>query len=166
MGLFHFIEKQDAIWSFANSVSQHASLVMANVAGGRANELTDAVLFHIFGHVEANKFPLIAEEKLSERFGQLSLANSGGSSKKKHSVRTTGIGKPRHGRSYLPGHGVNRMVLADDSFSKRIFHPQQAQLFIRGQALNGDTRPLSNNLGHVIAGNALLICARRLTGSE
>src|ERR1700730_4835242 len=146
MGLFHFIEKQDAIWSFAHSVSQHAALVRAKVAGGRANELTDAVLFHIFGHVEANKFPLVAEEKLSERFGQLSLANSGGSRKKKHAVRTTGIGKPRHGRSDLLGHRVNRMVLANDSFSKRIFHPQQAQLLIRGQTLDRDTRPLSNNV--------------------
>ena len=49
------------------------------------------MLFHIFAHVDADNVILIVEEKLSERAGELGLADAGGSEENKRAYGPVGI---------------------------------------------------------------------------
>ena len=53
-------------------------LLMAHVAGRRADKLGDRVLFHIFGHVHPDQRALGSEHGLRQGLGQLRLAHAGG----------------------------------------------------------------------------------------
>ena len=60
-----------------HGLGELAALLVADVAGGRADEAADRVLLHVLGHVERDERLLVAEEELGERLGQLGLPDAG-----------------------------------------------------------------------------------------
>ena len=52
MGLFDFVEKNDGIGTATNSFGQLSAVVVADIAGGRADKTRDVVFFAKFGHVD------------------------------------------------------------------------------------------------------------------
>jgi len=53
-----------------------AALVMADVAGRRADEPRDRVLLLVLGHVDAHHHLLVVEQELRQRLAQLRLAHA------------------------------------------------------------------------------------------
>src|SRR2546422_6911135 len=48
---------------------------------------------HVLGHVDADHRPLVVEEELGERAGQLGLAHAGGTEEQEGTDRTIGVGQ-------------------------------------------------------------------------
>ena len=77
MRLFNFIEQNDRIWFSADFFGQLAALVVSDVAGRRADQLGNAVFFHILGHVNSNHGIFVSEHDSCQRFGEFRLAHAG-----------------------------------------------------------------------------------------
>ena len=79
MGLLDFVEEHHAIGTTAHGFREIAALVIADVAGGCADQPGDRVLLHELAHVEAHDGLLVIEEELGEGPRGLGLAHAGGS---------------------------------------------------------------------------------------
>jgi hypothetical protein len=54
VGLFDLVEEDDGVGAAADGLGELAALVVADVAGRRADEAGDGVLLHVLGHVDAD----------------------------------------------------------------------------------------------------------------
>ena len=54
VGLLDLVEQHDRVRAAAHGLGQLAALVVADVAGRRADEARDGVLLHVLGHVDAD----------------------------------------------------------------------------------------------------------------
>ena len=74
--LLDLVEQQHAVRLAAHGLGELAALVVADVAGRRADEPRHGVLLHVLGHVDAHHRVLVAEQELGERARQLGLADA------------------------------------------------------------------------------------------
>ena len=78
MRLFYLVEEDDGIGFSAHLFGELPSLVVADVAGGGADEFGDVVLLHILRHIHADEQIFVAEHRLGKRLGKLRLAHARG----------------------------------------------------------------------------------------
>ncbi len=74
--LLDLVEQEHAVRLAPHGLGELAALVVADVAGRRADEARHRVLLHVLGHVDADHRVLVAEQELGERAGQLGLADA------------------------------------------------------------------------------------------
>ena len=77
MRLFQLVEQNDGIRAAADLFGQLAGLVIADIAGRRADDLRDTVLFHVFGHVEPDERFNGFEHLAGKALDQLRFADAG-----------------------------------------------------------------------------------------
>ncbi len=75
--LLDLVEQHDRVRAAPHGLGQLAALLVADVAGRRADEPRHRVLLHVLGHVDADHRLLGVEHELGERPGQLGLADAG-----------------------------------------------------------------------------------------
>ena len=85
------------IGSAAYGFGQRAALVVADIARRGADQAGNCVLLHILRHVDADHRLFIIEQECSQCFGQLGLADAGGTEKEERanwpvSILQTGAG--------------------------------------------------------------------------
>ena len=78
MGLLDLVEEHHGERLAAHRLGELAALVVADVAGRRADQAADRVLLHVLGHVELDEGALVAEQELGERLGELGLPDARG----------------------------------------------------------------------------------------
>jgi hypothetical protein len=78
VGLLDLVEQQHRVGLAPDRLGELTALVVADVAGGRADQAGDGVLLHVLGHVDADHRVLVAEQELGEGAGELGLADPGG----------------------------------------------------------------------------------------
>ena len=78
MRLLDLVEQNDLIGPAAHRLGQGAALLIADIAGRRADEPRDRVLLHVFRHVDAHERAVVVEQKRGKRLGELGLADAGG----------------------------------------------------------------------------------------
>ena len=78
VGFFHFIEQHYAVRAAAHGFAELATFLLSDVAGRRADQAGDGMLFHILAHIDASHGIFVVEEEFGEGFGQLGFANAGG----------------------------------------------------------------------------------------
>ncbi len=78
MGFLNFIEEDDAVGPAAHSLCQLAAFVVAHISRRRSQKPRHGVLFHVFGHVDADHVALRIEQRLGQRLGKLCLSYAGG----------------------------------------------------------------------------------------
>src|ERR1700719_2860876 len=88
MGFFDFVQQDDRVGRAPHAFRELASFFVAYVAWRRADQLRYGMLFHVFGHIEANERFLTAEEKLSEPASHFRLAHAGGAQEQETSNGT------------------------------------------------------------------------------
>ena len=76
--LLDLVEQDHLIGSAAHRLGQGPAFLVSDIAGRRADDAGDRVLFHIFGHVEAGDGVFVVEQELGQSLGQLRLADAGG----------------------------------------------------------------------------------------
>jgi hypothetical protein len=74
--LLDFVEEDHGIGLSADRLGQLAALIVADVARRRADQARDAVLLHVFGHVDPHQRGLGVEKRFGERFRQFGLADA------------------------------------------------------------------------------------------
>src|SRR6266568_1561772 len=94
---FNFVEEYDTVRTTTYRLSKLTSFFVANVARRRANQARDAVLLHIFGHVNTHKCTLIIKQKFCQRSCQFGLTDTCWSQEDEACQRSTGVLKPSTG---------------------------------------------------------------------
>ena len=77
MGFLDFVEENYRERATTDRLGQLSSLLVPDVPGRRADQTTDRVLLHVFGHVEGDQRLLVAKEELGQRLGQFGLSHPG-----------------------------------------------------------------------------------------
>ena len=122
MGLLDLVEQHDAVGAPAHGLGQLAALVVADVAGGRADEPRDGVLLHVLGHVDADHRVLGVEHELGERARELGLADAGRAEEEEGADRAVGVLQAGAGAADRGRDGLDRLVLADDALVQALLH--------------------------------------------
>src|SRR5579883_697376 len=77
MGLFHLVEQDDAVRAAAQFAGELAFLVVANIAGRRADHTRDGVLLHVFRHIDADQVFIGTEDFGGQSAREFGLAHAG-----------------------------------------------------------------------------------------
>ena len=115
VGLFDLVEEDDAIGLAAHRLGELAALLVADVAGGSADQPGNRVLLHVLRHVDAHQVVFAVEERLREGLGELGLADARGAQEEERSDRPARILDARARAQHRVGHRLHRLVLADDA---------------------------------------------------
>ena len=91
MGLFDLIQQQQGIGLTTHSFRQIAALFIAYVPGGRTNHPGHRVLLHELRHINAHHRVVTIEQKVRQRFTQLSLADPCWPQKEERAVGPLGV---------------------------------------------------------------------------
>ena len=97
VGLLDLVEQDDGVRAPAHGLGELAALLVADVAGRRADEPRDGVLLHVLGHVDADHRVLAVEHELGQRARQLGLADAGRAEEQERADRAVGVAEARRG---------------------------------------------------------------------
>ena len=160
--LFDLIKKYYAVRSAAHLFRQLTALVIADIAGRRADKPRDCVLLHIFGHIEPYHRVLVAEKRRSERLAYFRFADSRRAEKDERARRTLWVFKSDSAAPYRPCDRGDRLILADYSAVQLILEPQQALTLRACQLRDGYPRPRADYFGYIICSHLAYFFARFL----
>mmetsp|Transcript_28368 Transcript_28368/g.74981 ORF Transcript_28368/g.74981 Transcript_28368/m.74981 type:complete len:474 (+) Transcript_28368:94-1515(+) len=149
MGLVHLIEEDDRIGPPPHRLRQLAALVVAHVAGRRADEARDGVALRELGHVEARDGVLRIEELLREGLAQLRLAHAGGADEQKHAEGPLCWLEAGARDAHCVRDDAQSVGLADDLLGERGLHLEQLVLLRRHQPVRRDARRARDHLRNV-----------------
>jgi hypothetical protein len=96
--LLHLVEQHDGVRPAAHRLGQLAAGLVADVAGRRADQPGDRVLLAVLAHVDAGDGPLVVEQELGQRLGQLGLADTGRAEEQERAGRPVGSEMPARAR--------------------------------------------------------------------
>ena len=85
-----------------------AALLVADVAGRGADEPGDRVLLAVLAHVDADHRPLVVEQEVGQRLGQLGLADAGRAEEQERAGRPVGVGDAGPGAAHGVGDRARR----------------------------------------------------------
>jgi hypothetical protein len=152
----------------ADGLGELATLVVPDVARRGADEPTDRVLLGVLAHVDADDGPLVVEQELRERLGELGLADAGRTEEQERAGRPVGVGDAGARATYGVRDRGHRGPLADQALAQLVLHAQELAGLPLEQAARGDAGPGRDDLGDVV-GTDLLVhhrvaLTRRLGG--
>ena len=75
MRLFDLVKEHDRVGTASKLLCELTALLVPDISGGRADEACDAVLFHIFRHIESDHCVFRSEKLLGKDLGQLGFPN-------------------------------------------------------------------------------------------
>ena len=76
-------------------------------------------------HVDADHRPLVVEEEVGERAGQLGLADAGGAEEQERPDRPVRVGQAGAAAADGVGHRGDRLVLADHPLVEDLLHADE-----------------------------------------
>ena len=142
MRLLDLIQQHDGVRMLIDGVGQKPALVMADVAGRRADQTADRVALHIFRHVEALH---LDAQGGGELLGDLGLADAGRAAEQEAADRLVRIAQTRprqlHGRRHL----FDGLFLTKDRALQIGFQLAQAFRVGFGHRLGGDAGHLGDD---------------------
>ena len=140
----------------AHRFGELAALVVADVAGRRADEARHGELLHVLAHVDAHHRLLVVEQELGERPRQLGLADAGRAEEHERPDRAVRVGQPGTAAADRVGDGGDRVVLADDALVEQLFEVDELRRLRLHQAVERDAGGLGDDLGDVLGVDLLL----------
>ena len=93
--LLDLVEEHDRVGTAPHCLGELTTLVVADVAGRRADEPRHGVLLHVLAHVDADHRPLVVEQELGERASELGLADPGRPEEQERTDRPVRVGQAR-----------------------------------------------------------------------
>ena len=106
----------------AHGLGELAALLVADVAGRRADEPRHGVLLHVLRHVDADHRVLRVEHELRQRAGELGLADAGRAEEEERADRAVGVLQAGARAAQRVGDGLDGLVLADDALVQALLH--------------------------------------------
>ena len=121
MGLFYLVEQQHGIGGLTDGIGQQAAVLVAHIAGRRANELGHGMLLGIFAHVEAYQ---LDAQLTGQHLGHLRLAHTRGTHEEQRGQRLVVVEQSGtrhlHGFHYLADGLVLTVYLRKHSGGQRL----------------------------------------------
>src|SRR5581483_11000303 len=109
--LLDLVEQDHAVGPAPDRLGELAPLLVAHVAGGRADHPGHRVLLHVLRHVEPHHGPLVVEQELGQGAGGLGLADPGGPQEDERAERAVGVLEAGPGPAHRVGHRAHRLLL-------------------------------------------------------
>ncbi len=145
--LLDLVEENDTVWASPHRFGQIAALVVADVAGRRADQPRHRVLLHELTHVDADHRLLVVEQEAGERACGLGLADPCRPEEDERADRPIRVLQAGARAAHRVRHHLQRLVLADDALAQLLFHVQQLFLLAFHHFGDRDARPLRDQLG-------------------
>ena len=164
VGLLDLVEQDHAVRPAPHRLGQLPALVVADVAGRRADEARDGVLLHVLRHVEPHDRALVVEHELGERLRELGLADAGRAEEDERADRAVRILQAGARAPQRVRDGVDRRLLADDALVQPLLHVDELLHLALEQPVDGDLRPGGDDGGDVVLVDLLL--HHRLDGAD
>ncbi len=161
VGLLDLVEEDDRVRLAAHGLGELAALVVADVAGGRADEPGHGVLLHVLRHVHLDHGVLVAEEELGERARQLGLADAGGAEEDERAGRALRVLDARARAADRLRHGDDRLVLADHALVELVLHADELLRLRLGELEDRDARPHGDDVGDLLLADLGLLVLLR-----
>ena len=95
--LLDLVEQHHRVRPAAHRLGELAALVVADVARRRADEARHRVLLHVLAHVDADHRPLVVEQEVGERAGELGLADARRAEEQERADRPVRVREPGAG---------------------------------------------------------------------
>ena len=156
VGLLDLVEQHHRVGPPAHRLGQLAALVVADVAGRRADQARDRVLLHVLGHVDADHVGLVVEQELGQRARQLGLADAGRPQEDERADRA-GWGpaarRARGGRRWRPRSTASSWPTTRGCRRSSMW--QQLRLLALQHLVDRDAGPLRDDRGDVLLGDLL-----------
>ena len=163
---FDFIEQQHGVRLLGDSFRQQTALVVAHIAGRRANQAADRMALHVLRHVEADQ---VHTQNVGQLLGCLGLAHACRAAEQEGANRLVWLAQA--GARHLDGRGQHfqRLVLTENHALEVTLQGLQLAAVVIRDIRRGNARHLGNdflNLGaahHCLAiglGLNALGCAR------
>ena len=138
MGLLDLVEEQHRVRPPPHLLGQLAGLLVADVAGRRADEARNRVPLLELAHVEADHQVLVAEQSLGERAGELGLADPGRAKEEEAADGSLRITETRaRAPDRLRDRG-DRLFLSHDPAVQLLFELHQPLALLGCQLRDGD----------------------------
>ncbi len=117
VGLLDLVEEHHALGVLRDQLGQLPAVLVAHVAGRRADQLRVLVRQRVLGAVDAHQalVALAAEELAGERLGEFGLARAGAAEQQEGRERTALAGETRGALLDRAHHRADGLVLADDA---------------------------------------------------
>ena len=162
--LLHLVEQHHGVRTPPHRLGELPAGLVADVAGRRADQPGHRVLLGVLAHVDADHRPLVVEQELRQRLGQLGLADAGRAEEEEGTGRAVGVGDAGPGPADGVGDGADRLGLADDPPAELVLHPQQLLRLALEQPAGRDAGPGLHDLGDVVGADLLL--EHRVAGAD
>ena len=149
VGLLNLVKENNAVGLSADFFCQLTRLIIANIARRRSHQPGNRVLFHVFGHVQADQGIWRVKQIVGQLLYQLGLAYAGGADEDKGNRFV--LGRDAHAvAADGGGHRLYRLILADNvGFQPFIQLGQPGELALLNAA-GRDPGPLFNNIGKAL----------------
>ena len=144
MGFFHFVEQDYGIRFSPNLFGELPFLFVPDEARRRADELVDAVFFHIFAHI------FVAEKSFRKSLCKFGFPYAGRSDEQESSYRSRRVFNAGHSATDCSRYGFNGVVLTDNALMEFVFQPHKLFRFAFREPSYGDSRALFNHLGYIL----------------
>ena len=149
MGLLHLVQQHQAVGPPAHCFGQLSSLLIAHIAGRRANEPGDGVLFHIFRHVQVDHCVFAAVNLLRQGPAKLGFSHPGRAGEQQAGNGTFLIPNAGEASAHRLRHSLNRLGLTHHVIFQQLFQSQEPFPFPCGQAPHGDAGAGGNHPGDI-----------------
>ena len=153
MGLFDFVQQHHAVRLAADPFAELTALFVSHVSGRRADEPGDAVLLHIFTHVDAHDIILRVEEILRQGACQAGLTHAGRAKEEECADGPVRVLEAGAAPLDCTAYGFHGLVLADDAAFQAALHLHQAVAFRLRDLVHGNARHLGNHRGDIFIRN-------------
>lgn len=101
--LLHLVKEHHAVGLVAHLLGELSALLVAHVARRAAYEAADAVLLHVFAHVDADQGVFVVEHHFAKGAAQLGLAHAGRPKEDERANGPLGVLQARAGTAKAPG---------------------------------------------------------------
>ncbi len=151
VGLLDLVEQDDAVGSPPHRFGELTTLLVADVAGGGADQPRDGVLLHVLRHVDAHQVLLAVEERPRQGLGELGLADARGAEEEERADRPARVLDSGARAEHGVGHRLHRLVLADDALVQDGLEAQELLLLPFDQPGDRDAGPARDDLRDLVA---------------
>ena len=154
--LLDLVEEDDRVRTAPHRLGQLPALVVADVAGRRADEARDRMPLLVLRHVEPDERPLVVEHELGESAGELRLPHAGRPEEDEGADRPVRILEAGARAAERVGHRLDRLVLADDALVQPLLHVDELLRLALEEARDGNAGPAGDHGGDVVLVDLLL----------
>src|SRR4051794_22361028 len=150
MRLLDLVEQEHAVRLAPHGLGELAALVVADVAGRRADETGHGVLLHVLRHVDPDHRVLVAEEELGERPRQLGLAHARRAEEDERAGRALRVLQARARAADRLRDDLDGGVLADDALVELLLHAHELLRLGLGELEHRDAGPHGDDVGDLL----------------